>query len=316
MEFQVFRTHASDYLGKNFIEKEKESLGLLKKVQYLDDHTQIDPNSPLVLLGSSQSIYEEYSTNTYKQIKLVIHANSGFDNISLPWCESLSAPIIIGHGIRQNAVSEYVLSVLFSHYTNIPISSGWDRSWERDLLSNQKILIVGFGHIGKTIYQCLFPLNQQISIYDPFKGRDTKLEQKFDIIINCASLNLTSQKMINKSFLEHLCSDGVFVNPARGKIVNEEDLCDFLRENPKSHAYLDVFFEEPADFTKFSHLKNLTPSSHLAGVYKNISNEVLEFEKTVIKDFTSSDSEKFTQKYEKEILQNRILTENKKKFFI
>ena len=223
MIFQVFRTHKSDYLGDDFLDKEEKSLKQFSGLSYCRSASDIDPKKPLILIGSSQSDYQSFSANQF-DIKLVIHANSGFDNISINWCESLSAPIIICHEIRQFAVSEYVLSSLLHHFASLPTHQSWNRSWPRKLIADQKVLLLGLGHIGRIVYQSLLPLTQKIIISDPFKGWDSDTEDVFDIIINCTSLNPTTEEFINKKFLEKLNHQGVFINPARGQSVKELSL--------------------------------------------------------------------------------------------
>ena len=178
MKFQVFRTHFSDYLGNDFIEREKKALSSIERVNYINDESQIDFTRPLILLGSSQSNYAEFSAESLANLKLVIHANSGFDNISPQWGESIKAPIVICHEIRRAAVSEYTLFALLEHYSTIPKNNSWNRSWRRTLLQDQNILLVGFGHIGKTVFQSLLSLCKNISIYDPYKGFESNSRPK------------------------------------------------------------------------------------------------------------------------------------------
>ena len=57
------------------------------------------------------------------------------------------------------------------------------------------------------------------------------------------------------------------INTARGGIVNEIDLTNFLQDNPNCHACVDVFEEEP--YTgEFVNLPNITLSSHMAASTK------------------------------------------------
>ena len=100
----------------------------------------------------------------------------------------------------------------------------------------------------------------------PTKALSLIPDLKFDIILNLASLNPTSKNLINKDFLNALNKDGLFINPARGKIVNQSDLLSFLGENPQVTAYLDVFENEPEDFEMLKKVPNIKLSSHQAGV--------------------------------------------------
>ena len=315
MIFQVFRTHTSDYLGESFLEKEQSALQKIDGLTYCESLSQVDPEKPLILIGSSQSKYEEFTRQKYKQLQLVIHANSGFDNISVDWCDSLTIPIIACHEIRQYAVSEYILACLFEHFTKIPRRENWNRTWDRKLLAQQKILLLGFGHIGKIVYQNLLPLAKNIVISDPFKGWETNTDDVFDVIINCTSLNPTTKEFIDKDFLKKLSPQGLFINAARGKSVQEKDLLDFLTQNPNATAYLDVFANEPMDFKLIKDFSNIIPTSHQAGVFKNISKQVIETEKRILQNFINLKEAEFTEMYKDEILSNRIIEFNGKRLF-
>ena len=65
-----------------------------------------------------------------------------------------------------------------------------------------------------------------------------------------------------------------------------DDLLKYLNETPGATAYLDVFEEEPYN-DKTAQLPNLFKSSHIAGVYKNIDQEIIGFTQTVIQNFVN-----------------------------
>ena len=50
-------------------------------------------------------------------------------------------------------------------------------------------------------------------------------------------------------------------------------------------AYLDVFPEEPANLAEFDGVDNIQTTSHIAGVSSQLTEDVLSFEKQVLKDW-------------------------------
>jgi D-3-phosphoglycerate dehydrogenase len=226
----------------------------------------------------------------------MIHPNSGHDNIKQDFVKEASFPIILGNPIRSNAVCEYTLSCLFHHYTKIDNHLHWshDRVWDRKLLRDQRVLILGYGHIGKILKASLSPLCREVLVYDPFhEDSDESVIQEFDkeifndidVLLVSANLNHSSHQLVNHEVLKRLSSDAVIINPARGEIVKESDLVQFLQKNPKATAYLDVFEEEPFEPGYLHDLPNLNKTSHIAGVFERLNNDIISFEYLIIKDF-------------------------------
>ena len=90
---------------------------------------------------------------------------------------------------------------------------------------------------------------------------------------------------MNKSNINELNSECLILNPARGELFQEEELIHFLQKNPKSFAYLDVFEREPFAPGYGSQVSNLNKTSHIAGMYRRLNNDIISFEFLVIKDF-------------------------------
>lgn len=299
---KVLRLDISGYQKKDFSAREKalvESLGL----NYI---SQPDPLAE-ILISNSNTEFHKINPSDFPNLKLVIHPNSGYDNVTLNWAQN-HAPIIVGHEIRMNAVVEYSLSCLYTHFAQPPFVKVWDktRAWERKLLRDSTIQLIGLGHIGKMIEESLKPIVKNIFVFDPYKGRNELHPEKSNVVILAASLNPSSEKIVNDNFLKDLPTDALIINGARGRLVDQEALRLFLLNHPQAFAYLDVFENEPCDLTPLSDLANTKLSSHVAGVYSALDEAILSFEEKILKDFTSLSLEDFKKKYLEENLQNRI----------
>ena len=80
-------------------------------------------------------------------------------------------------------------------------------------------------------------------------------------------------------------------------------------------AYLDVFANEPMNFENIKDFNNIIPTSHQAGVFQNISEQVIQTEKQILHDFIDLSEEKFTKMYHDEILSHRIIEFDGKRLF-
>ena len=294
---KISRISTSPYQNSNFLEKERAALSEFEK---------IDEKGEVLITNTLTDISSIDTTN----LRLIIHPNSGYDNFPIDFVKEAVCPIVIGNEIRAQAVSEYILFCLFKRFGIFSHQNSWDRKLKnRFLLKDKNILIVGFGHIGKLVRKTLEPLAGNIFIVDPFvEGCHKSLVEISlkicDVVILSSSLNPTSFHLINREILEKFPKDLTLINPSRGNLVSQKDLVNFLKMNPDSFAFLDVFEEEPNDLA-FQEVNNLFATSHIAGVFENLDDQIIDFERRVLTDFFNYPSEFFT-KYKNSLLKNRI----------
>jgi phosphoglycerate dehydrogenase-like enzyme len=301
----VKRISTSPYFQSTFLELEKEKIENLRNIQMLDSHS--DKIAHILITNTHTDV--SCITNEQMNIcELMIHPNSGYDNLSSDFVNKATFPIVIGNPIRAFAVSNFILSTLYHHYSPVPHETHWSQSrkWPRKLLNELNILIIGLGHIGTIIKNSLTPLGATLHLYDPYLGLNDLVLKNIDVVIPVCGLNLLNQQMIDKNFLSQLNPDFLLINAARGGLLKTSDLLDILKNQPMASAALDVFEKEPADFSQFIGLDNIAVSSHIAGVYKSIDAVTAEFEAVVIKDFTELPDNDFNNKYAKMILKNRL----------
>ncbi len=264
-----------------------------------------------MLITNTHTNFDLLSGEQIGQLKLILHPNSGYDNIPVDFVKASKAPIIIGSTIRAQAVSQYILSALFNHFSKLPEQPFWDvdRKWPRKLISDLKVCLLGHGHIGKILSSTLTPMVKELTIYDPFENFTQLNNKNADVVILACGLNVKSHHIIDKTFLNAISEEALIINAARGELIKTSDLINFLDANNKAFAVLDVFEKEPADFGAFRHLKNIKHTSHIAGVYQNIDQHTIDFEVEVIRNFFELTEFDFKNKYQKMILQNRLRPE-------
>ncbi|MFG1591590.1 NAD(P)-dependent oxidoreductase [Halobacteriovorax sp. CON-3] len=293
MNYYFYRPEISSYQGEAFRVKERQSLGQLG-IKCVDTPIEIPDGESVIVISTSYTDNESIvSSLKHANIALWIHPNSGYDNFSLEFVKNAKFPIVLGNEIRANAVAQFYLQALLNHQGNIPKRQQWDqaRSYNRKLLHTKKTLIIGRGPIGARLGNALETLNVSVSYYDPYqnKQQNTKyLKEELanaDIIIMACSLNKTSHHILNEDIFTLLKDDVLIMNAARGKLIDQQALVNFLSKNKNAHAIIDVFEKEPIDFNEFKHLSNITLSSHIAGVYKGINDAIIKFEKRVVRDY-------------------------------
>lgn len=285
----VLRWTTSNYLPKDFRIKEQSVLKSLGKIHYCFTQEDILPHYPVVLISQSQTDFSKIPQSILNSCVLIIHPNSGYDNIPIDF----PIPVITGPEIRTCAVSEYILSCLFSWHSKIPFipsnNPRWDfqRKFPRNLFSQKKGLLLGFGNIGKKIYQVLKTLNANVDVSDPPQGKAITFSPNYDYIIICMNLLKSNENYVGSYFFNKLPPHGCIINTSRGEVLDLDSLIPILKKNPQMHAFLDVFKTEPMDFKWIEELQNqhIFCSSHVAGVYNSIDDHIIDFIYDTLKEF-------------------------------
>ncbi len=310
--------NASPYQDSKFFAREKRILEGIPNSKYLSSLRELDPNTPVILITNTHTAPEDIAPALLEQTVLMIHPNSGHDNYKKEFVRNANFPIILGNPIRSHAVFEYTLSCLFHHFIQVPSHQHWSdkREWNRKLLRDQKVLILGYGHIGKLLEKTLKTICQSVTVVDPYvkeKGVLTNLNndhlKDINILIAAASLTKSSYKMIKSDELKKLNPEVVVINPARGGIICEKSLTHFLQQNPQAKAFLDVFEEEPFKPGLYNPIENLNKTSHIAGVHRKLNQDIISFEYLVIKDFIQFADENQTAAFFEQY-QECLLTED------
>lgn len=238
---------------------------------------------------------------TADSLKLVAHCAGSVFNIVCPEVYESGITVIGANKVMARAVAEgtlgYILalSLKLRKYTEITHNGGWKNGPEEygdtKTIINKNVLLVGFGDIGRYVYDLMLPFNAHMVVYDPFLSNDIKQKyplieftdnldsaiSKCDIISLHASRNPESKYLINKDRIDMLKDDALFINTARGSIVDEKHLIEVL-ESGRISAALDVYHEEPLPVdSKLRTLPNVICMPHIAG-----ASVVTEYAETII----------------------------------
>lgn len=325
----LIRLDASPYQRDSFFKKEQElARDLALTYLYADQRNRklswpLPPEyrGPFILLSNTHTDFKRLPHELLESTELLIHVNSGYDNINKDDLESWSFPVILGNPVRAPAVSEYILGHLFERFSYHVHQSHWaqGRHWERPLLKEKNILIIGGGVIGKTLEASLNPLANKVTVFDPYvegKVFDESAKEELrehlishSVVLMACGLNSRNHKMLGKRELELLPKDFVLINPARGGLIDENELISILQRSPKAYAILDVFENEPFE-EQFDGLGNIHLTSHIAGVSSYLQEHMISFEKKVIEDFSNDKSDSkdyFINSYSHLLLKNRLI---------
>ena len=146
-------------------------------------------------------------------------------------------------------------------------------------LYKKKVLIIGFGRIGKEVAKRCLGFDMEVYVYDPFLDSDSIEKNKCipieknegfplaDFITIHLPLNENTTNFISKSELNLMKKNTVLVNTSRGGIVNEDDLYQALEAKKIRGAGMDVYTSEPPEPNHpFFKLNNILLTPHNAAL--------------------------------------------------
>ena len=218
-----------------------------------------------------------------KNLKVVARHGVGYDNVDTNFLNENKIALAITGTANSVSVSEHVMTMMLCLTKNIFESDKLvknNKFKEKAKLPNffelyqKKILILGFGRIGKALAKRCLAFDMQVYIHDPFVSSDKILKLNYipiekekgfkiaDYISIHLPLNDNTKDLISYESFNICKSNLILINSARGGIVNEEALYDALKNKKIFAAGLDVFeIEPPINNHKLFSLQNtlLTP---------------------------------------------------------
>ena len=204
-----------------------------------------------------------------KKLKIISRHGVGLDNVDINSVKANNITLTITTKANAIAVSEHVMFMILNISKGIDMydktvregkflnRNKLDKSFE---LWNKKILIVGFGRVGKNLVNKCRAFGMKTYIYDPFVDKkiienlqSIKVDdinvflKEADYVSIHAPLNKETKNLININNLKNMKKSSIIINTSRGGIVNEKDLNEALNKGLIYGAGLDVFEKEPPD---------------------------------------------------------------------
>ena len=216
------------------------------------------------------------------ELKVIGKYGVGLDMLDLSAMKKYGVKLGWKGGVNKRSVSELVVSfaIYLLHrvvFANAEVRNGeWYQVKGRQL-SDCTVGIIGCGHIGKDLVKLLKPFNCNILVNDILNFKDfyqennitpvriEELMQKSDIVTLHLPLNSSTENIISRDRLQMLKKDAIFINLARGGLLDEDALKKLLRENQIAGAALDVFAIEPPSDKEFALMDNVIVTPHIGG---------------------------------------------------
>ena len=221
-------------------------------------------------------------------LKIISRHGVGYDNVDLDFLNENKIALCITSTSNAVSVAEHVLSFFIYLTKNLSLSDSLVKEGnfeKRSKLPNffelykKKVLIIGFGRIGKEVAKRCLGFDMEVYVYDPFLDNEIIIRNQCipieknqglaiaDFITIHLPLNGDTKNFISQTELNLMRKNSILVNTSRGGIVNENDLCIALESKKIQGAGMDVFVSEPPESNHpFFKLDNILLTPHNAAL--------------------------------------------------
>lgn len=225
------------------------------------------------------------------QLQWIGRLGSGMELIDVPYAESKGIQCVSSPEGNRDTVGEQALGMLLNLMNNIQKSNLELRQgiWERDgnrgfELNGRTVGIIGYGNTGGAFARKLRGFDVEILAYDKYKTgfsdqhvKEATMEELFEkaeVVSVHLPLTAETHHLANAAFFNAFRHPIWFINAARGKIVNTDDIVSALEAGIIRGACLDVLENEKLStysqaekerFEKLLHMPNVILTPHIAG---------------------------------------------------
>lgn len=228
-----------------------------------------------------------------KNLKVISTFSVGFDHIDIEYAKKNKIRIGYTPEVLTNATADLAFSLMIDVMRRV---SEGDRiirkgSWKEIYgaydytgsdLQGKTIGIFGLGRIGSTLARRAKSFDMNIVYHNrkhvsktkeklfgvKYVSFDKLIRQSDVISIHVPHTNQTDQ-IFDKKIFKKMKKTAFLVNTARGKIINEKDLAEALKNKTIAGAALDVFESEPIGKNHpFTKIQNITIAPHIGSSTK------------------------------------------------
>lgn len=189
---------------------------------------------------------DEEVLNAAKNLKIVVRAGAGYDNVDLKAATANNVVVMNTPGQNSNAVAE--LSIGLAIYGMREMFSGKPGGE----LRGRTLGLHGFGFVARNVFRIARALGMKVIVYTRYSKHAAaaiglkvtnsleQLYEKSDIVSIHVPARGEHIKSVSYEVLKHLRDGSIIVNTARKEVINEPDLVKIMEKNPGIKYMSDV----------------------------------------------------------------------------
>ena len=225
---------------------EKAGHELVRLEKYTDKSQLLDAVADVdAMIVRSDKVTAEV-VEAAKQLKLVVRAGAGYDNVDLHACTEHGIVVMNTPGQNANAVAELAIGMMIYMSRNSFVPGTGSE------LSGKRLGIIGFGKIGSAVANIANAFGMKVIAYDKYPTKDSgidyvSLDELFsasDIISLHCPLTDETKHLIDEKAIAKMKKGVILINTSRGALIDTEALLAGIKSRKVGAACLDVYEEE------------------------------------------------------------------------
>ena len=221
-----------------------------------------------------------------QQLKIISTVSVGYDNYDVDYLTKNNIWLANTPHVLTETTADLAFTLLVSAARKVPELDQWTKQgeWKRTVgpaqfgqdIFGKTLGIIGLGNIGAAVARrgfYGFNMNilyhnrrEKLELAQPLNARYCGLDEllsQSDFVVVAVDLNPESKALMGKAQFEKMQSHAVFVNIARGSVVDEEALVHALQQQQIFAAGLDVYQKEPLQSSPLFNLPNVVTLPHI-----------------------------------------------------
>ncbi|MDV2468161.1 D-glycerate dehydrogenase [Acinetobacter chinensis] len=237
------------------------------------------------MIGAGR-LLNETNLHTAERLKVISSVSVGYDNYDLNYLNSKKIWLCNTPHVLTETTADLAFTLILSAARRVPELDRWTKGgqWKRTVATAQfgqdihaKTLgIIGLGNIGAALakrghygfgmnilYHNRHEKPESAQVFNAQYCTLPELLKKSDFIVVAVDLNTDSKALIGKDEFALMQPHAVFVNIARGSVVDENALVQALKTEQIFAAGLDVYASEPLQESELFDLSNVVTLPHI-----------------------------------------------------
>jgi lactate dehydrogenase-like 2-hydroxyacid dehydrogenase len=253
---------------------------------------KVGPDIRAICTGSHTGVKTDAAMMSHcPSLKIIGNFGVGYDSVDVAAAARRGVVITNTPDVLTEEVADTAIGLLLCTVREFYPAEKWLREgrWAREgdyrltagSLRDRSIGMVGFGRIGKAIARRIEAFGRPVSYFarHPQPGVANRhysdllaLARDVDTLIAILPGGPATEKIIGAAVLDALGPRGIFINMARGSVVDEAALIAALRARKILAAGLDVYASEPNIDPAFLELDNVTLFPHVGSASHHTRN--------------------------------------------
>ena len=242
---------------KNVIDQAGYELVLLEK--YTEKQQLLDAVANVDAAIIRSDIFDNDVFDAAKQLKIVVRAGAGFDNIDLDAATAHGVCAMNTPGQNANAVAELAFGLAVYAVRNFYNGTSGTE------LAGKKLGIHAYGNVGRNVARIAKGFNMEVYAFDPFLSAEAiekegvkAVKTVEELYSTCEFVSLhipataETKNSINYELLNRLPKKALLINTARKEVINEAEIVKLMQDRtdvkyvtdimPSNHAEMEEKF--------------------------------------------------------------------------